>query len=94
MKTRTKTVEIEEAYAELTREQLVALRTAMRGGNAERDNVQLMTYAAGLLEGHDGIASALRERAVFIQSAIQQIDDLIWPPKASAVSNGDQGGAA
>lgn len=90
MKTRTKTVEIQEAYAELTRDELVALRVAMRGGNATQDNVQLMNHAAGLLQGHDGIASALRERAVFIQSAIQQIDDLIWPPKpAPSISKGE-----
>ena len=86
MKTRLKTIEIEEAYAELTRDQLVALRTAMRGGNATEDNVQLMKHAALLLADHPSIASALRERAVFIESAIKQIEDLIWPPRSPQAS--------
>lgn len=81
MKTRMKTIEIEESYAELTRDQLVTLKMDIRGGNAEQDNVQLMNYVATLLDDRP-IANILRQRAVFIDRALKQIDDLIWPPRS------------
>lgn len=81
MKTRTKTIEVEECYAELTRDQLMALRAAIRGGNAEQDNVQLMQYVATLL-GDRPIAEILRQRAAFLESALKQVEDLIWPPRS------------
>lgn len=79
MKTRKKTVEIEEQYWELTRPDLEQLRNLIRGGNATNDNVQLMRYAADLIpEGkHDEIRRALKERAGLIEHAISEIDRML-----------------
>jgi hypothetical protein len=79
MQARMKTIEVEEQFTELTRDQLMSLRSAMRGGNAESDNHQLLIYAAGLLSGHDSLASALRERAAILSAGLKEIENIIWP---------------
>jgi len=79
MKTRTKTVEIEEAYVDLTRDQLMSLRSAMLGGNAIEDNRQLMRHVADRIGQYPCLAAALRERAAILDGGIKQIEALIWP---------------
>jgi len=77
-KMRTKTIQVQEEIFELTRDQLLALKSALRGGNAIQDNVALLTEAAkGTIT--DDMACALRTRALFIENGIKQIDALLWP---------------
>jgi hypothetical protein len=80
MKKRFKMVQVEEFYAELSRERLMSLRSAMRGGNAANDTVQLLNHVAKVLKGHDDLASALRERAQFLQAGIDVIDNILDEP--------------
>lgn len=80
MKKRFKTVQVEEFYVEITREKLLSLKTAFRGGNATNDTVQLMNHVAKVLNGHDALADALRERAKFLQAGIDVIDNMLDAP--------------
>jgi hypothetical protein len=82
-KTRIKTILVQEEIFELTREQLLALKSALRGGNAIQDNVALMTEAArGVITPN--MAFALRTRALFIERGIEQIDAILWPVAITA----------
>lgn len=89
MQKRFKTIQVEEFYCELTQDQLLSIRTAMRGGNATNDNVQLMNHVAKVLDGHDELARALRERARFLQAGIDEIDRILNSEAGKTVTNGD-----
>lgn len=72
-----KTVEVQVEVFELTRDDLLSLKSALRGGNAHGDNVDLLTKAAEYLP-HD-MRTAARERALLIKAGIDRIDNILWP---------------
>ncbi len=75
----TKPQEVEIEANLITNEELKTLWLNVRGGNADKDNVELMRHLAVNVVKDDEIKRALHYRAARLEEAIEQIKNMIWP---------------
>lgn len=77
VRTEPQDVEIEGNL--ITNDELRKLYLAVRGGNAERDNVELMRHLAVNVVKDSEIVRGLHYRAAMLEEALEQIKTMVWP---------------
>lgn len=77
----TKPQEVEIEGNIITNDELRKLYLAVRGGNADQDNVELMRHLAVNVAKAPDIIRALHYRAAQLEEALEQIKAMIWPPE-------------
>lgn len=78
---RTQPQEVEIEGNIITNDELRKLYLAVRGGNADRGNVELMRHLAVNVVKDPEMQRALHYRAAMTEEALDQIKAMVWPPE-------------